>query len=141
VSIAQSERQSISCRDGNGLGNWLADSGMTQTEAAKVLAVTQARVSDILLVQLAAVQAWSGLVLITGCQHARSQEAFGSHHMEDEDAAGILAVEDTARRLDDLSISPSPKLRRLRSASRMIDQLINMMKDALDQDTRCVRIL
>ncbi len=30
-----------------GLGNWLADSGLTQTEAAKVLAVTQARVSDI----------------------------------------------------------------------------------------------
>jgi predicted XRE-type DNA-binding protein len=26
-----------------GLGNWLADSGMTQTEAAKILAVTQAR--------------------------------------------------------------------------------------------------
>lgn len=30
-----------------GLGSWLANSGMTQTEAAKVLAVTQARVSDI----------------------------------------------------------------------------------------------
>ena len=30
-----------------GLGNWLADSGLTQTEAAKILAVTQARVSDI----------------------------------------------------------------------------------------------
>jgi len=29
-----------------GLGNWLADFAMTQTEAAKVLAVTQARVSD-----------------------------------------------------------------------------------------------
>ena len=30
-----------------GLSSWLAESGMTQTEAAKVLAVTQARVSDI----------------------------------------------------------------------------------------------
>ena len=30
-----------------GLGSWLANSGMTQTEAAMVLAVTQARVSDI----------------------------------------------------------------------------------------------
>jgi hypothetical protein len=90
---------------------------------------------------IGAVQAWSGLVLITGCQHPGSQEAFGSHHIKDEDAAGLLAVEDTARRLDDLSISPSPKLRRLRSASRMIDQLINMTKDALDQDARCVRIL
>lgn len=29
-----------------GLGQWLADSGMTQTEAAKVLGVTQARISD-----------------------------------------------------------------------------------------------
>ena len=30
-----------------GLGGWLASSGMTQAEAAKILAVTQARVSDI----------------------------------------------------------------------------------------------
>ena len=30
-----------------GLGQWLADSGMTQAAAAKVLGVTQARVSDI----------------------------------------------------------------------------------------------
>ena len=30
-----------------GLGAWLADSGMTQSESAKVLGVTQARVSDI----------------------------------------------------------------------------------------------
>jgi len=29
------------------LGRWLAESGMTQTEAAKVLGVTQARVSDL----------------------------------------------------------------------------------------------
>lgn len=30
-----------------GLGRWLENSGMTQTEAAKALGVTQARVSDI----------------------------------------------------------------------------------------------
>lgn len=30
-----------------GLGRWLADSDMTQTEAAKVLGITQARVSDL----------------------------------------------------------------------------------------------
>jgi predicted XRE-type DNA-binding protein len=30
-----------------GLGRWLANSDMTQVEAAKVLGVTQARVSDI----------------------------------------------------------------------------------------------
>ena len=30
-----------------GLGNWLAGAGMTQAEAAKVLGITQARVSDI----------------------------------------------------------------------------------------------
>lgn len=30
-----------------GLGAWLGDSGLTQTEAAKVLGVTQARVSDL----------------------------------------------------------------------------------------------
>lgn len=31
----------------NGLERWLATSGMTQTEAAKVLGVTQARISDV----------------------------------------------------------------------------------------------
>ena len=30
-----------------GLGRWLTEAGMTQTEAAKVLGITQARVSDI----------------------------------------------------------------------------------------------
>ena len=30
-----------------GLGRWIADSDMTQTEAAKVLGITQARVSDL----------------------------------------------------------------------------------------------
>ena len=30
-----------------GLGDWLGESGLTQIEAAKVLGVTQARVSDI----------------------------------------------------------------------------------------------
>jgi len=30
-----------------GLGRWLTESGMTQSEAAKVLGVTQARVSDL----------------------------------------------------------------------------------------------
>jgi predicted XRE-type DNA-binding protein len=31
----------------SGLGRWLSAAGMTQTEAAKVLGVTQARISDI----------------------------------------------------------------------------------------------
>ena len=31
----------------SGLGRWLADSGMTQTEAANVLGISQARVSDL----------------------------------------------------------------------------------------------
>ena len=31
----------------SGLGRWLANSGLTQTDAAQVLGVTQARVSDL----------------------------------------------------------------------------------------------
>jgi hypothetical protein len=84
--------------------------------------------------------AWSGLVLITGSQRLGAQEAFGSHHIEDEDAVGVLSVEDPARRLDNLPVSPSSKLRRLRSAARMIDELIYMMKDTLNQSARRVRI-
>jgi hypothetical protein len=83
----------------------------------------------------------SGLVLITGSQHLGSQEAFGSHHIEDESPIGLLSVEDPARRLDNLPVSPSSKLRRLRSASRMIDELIDVMKDTLHQRARRVRIL
>ena len=41
---AEMEMRSLLLR---GLSSWLAESGMTQTKAAKVLAVTQARVSDI----------------------------------------------------------------------------------------------
>jgi hypothetical protein len=55
--------------------------------------------------------------------------------------AGLLPVENPARRLDDLSVSPSSKLRRLRAASRMIDQLIDVMKNSLNQGARRVRIL
>lgn len=41
---AEMEMRSLLLR---GLSSWLADSNMTQTQAAKVLGVTQARVSDI----------------------------------------------------------------------------------------------
>ena len=41
---AEAEMRSLLLR---GLARWLADSDMTQTEAARVLGVTQARVSDI----------------------------------------------------------------------------------------------
>ncbi len=41
---AEIEMRSLLFQD---LSSWLAESGMTQTEATKVLAVTQARVSDI----------------------------------------------------------------------------------------------
>jgi hypothetical protein len=85
--------------------------------------------------------AWSGLVLITGPKHLGSQEAFGSHHIEDENTVGVLSAEDPARRLDNLSVPPSSKLRRPRSASRMIDELVNMMKDTLNKGARRVRIL
>jgi len=84
--------------------------------------------------------AWSGLVLIAGSQRLWSQEAFSSHQVKDEDAIGVLAVENPARRLDNLSVSPSSKFRRLRSAARMVDELINMMEDALHQRARRVRI-
>jgi len=74
-------------------------------------------------------------------QQLGPQKAFGSHHIEDEDAVRVLSVEDPARRLDNLAVSPPSKLRRLRSASGMIDELINMTKDALDQGACRIRIL
>jgi hypothetical protein len=83
----------------------------------------------------------SGLVLVAGSQQFGPQEAFGSHHIEDEDSAGILSVEDPAWRLDNLAVSPPSKLRRLRSASGMINQLIDMMKDTLNPGARRIRIL
>lgn len=41
---AEMEMRSLLLR---GLGRWFAGSGLTQTEAAKVLGITQARVSDV----------------------------------------------------------------------------------------------
>jgi hypothetical protein len=84
---------------------------------------------------------WSGLILIAGSHYLRSQEAFSSHHVEDEDAVGVLPVENPARGFDNLPVSPTSKFRGLRAASRMVDELIDMMKDAPHQGARCVRIL
>jgi len=61
--------------------------------------------------------------------------------MEDEDAVRVLSVKDPARRLDNLSISQSSKVGRLRSASGVVDELINVLKDAANQGARCVRNL
>jgi hypothetical protein len=83
----------------------------------------------------------SGLILIAGSQRFAPQEAFGSHHIEDEDPVGVLSVKDPARRLDNLAVPPPAKLRRLRSASGMINELINMVKDTLNQGARRIRIL
>lgn len=63
-----------------------------------------------------------------------------ARHVEDEDAAGVLAVGDPARRLDNLWAPPRSKFRR-RSASRVVDELINVMKDTLHQSACHVRIL
>jgi len=61
--------------------------------------------------------------------------------VEDEDAVGVLPVKDPARRFDNLSIAPSSKLGRLRSAAGMVDELINVLKDTPNQGARCIRIL
>jgi hypothetical protein len=80
-------------------------------------------------------------VVIAGSQCLWSQEAFSSHHVEDENTVGVLSVENPARRLDNLSVSPTSKFRRLRPTSRMVDELIAMMKDTLHQGARRIRIL
>jgi hypothetical protein len=82
-----------------------------------------------------------GLVLIAGSQYFWSQKAFSSHHVEDEVALGLFSVKDPARGLDNLAVSPASKFWRLRPASRMADELIDMMKDALHQRARRIRIL
>jgi hypothetical protein len=83
----------------------------------------------------------SRLVFITGSQLRRSEEAFCSHYVEDEDAVGVLSVEDPTRWLDNLSVSPASQFWRLRAASRMVEKLVDMVKDTLHQGARCIRIL
>jgi hypothetical protein len=61
--------------------------------------------------------------------------------MEEEDSVGVLSVEDPATRLDNLAVSPPSKLRRLRSGLGMINELIDMMKDTLNQGTCRIEIL
>ena len=57
-----------------------------------------------------------------------------------EDPVRIDPIEDPARRLDNLSVPPAEELSGLGSTPRMLGELVDMPKDALDQGTSGIRI-
>ncbi len=61
--------------------------------------------------------------------------------MQDEDLAPIKAVEDAARWLHDLTIAGAPKFWWTTTALRVIRQLLNKAKDALNKLGRSNRVL
>src|SRR5690606_2541056 len=53
--------------------------------------------------------------------------------MQDVDFVPVIAVEDPARRLDNLTIARALELRRTASALRVVNQLLDMAKNTADQ--------
>ena len=53
--------------------------------------------------------------------------------MDDKDFVPVVAVKDTARRLDDLTIPRSPQLLRPTATLRMVHQLLDVAENALDE--------
>lgn len=60
--------------------------------------------------------------------------------MQYKDFVPVMAVEDAARRLDNLAITGAPKLLRSTAAVGMVGKLFNVAEDAFDKLRRCDRI-
>ncbi len=61
------------------------------------------------------------------------EKSLTAHHVENVCAIAINPIEDAARRLNNLPVTPPLQLGRPRTALRMIGQLLYMLKHALDQ--------
>lgn len=62
-----------------------------------------------------------------------TQEPLGPHDVENENFVSIVPVKHAARGLDDLTIPRPPQLLGAATTLRVIDQLLDMAKDALDK--------
>jgi hypothetical protein len=70
-----------------------------------------------------------------------AEQALRSHDMQDENLVSVIAVEDTTRWLYNLAVARPPQLLWPTATLRMIHQLFNVTKDALDERRRRNRIL
>ena len=61
--------------------------------------------------------------------------------MQDKDFVPVMAVDNPARRLDDLAITGAPKFLRATAAVGMVGKLFNVAKDAFDKLSGSDRIL
>ena len=61
--------------------------------------------------------------------------------MQDKDLVPIMAVKDTAGRLDNLTITRTPKFLRAATAVGVIRKLLNVAEDAFDKLASCDRVL
>ena len=67
------------------------------------------------------------------CETPSTQQPLRPHDVEDKDFVSVVAVKHAARRLDDLAIPRPSELLRPTATLRMIDQLLDVTKDALDE--------
>ena len=58
------------------------------------------------------------------------EQTFRPHDMQDKDLASIIAIEDPARRLHNLTVTGAPQLLRPATTLWMVSQLLYMTKDA-----------
>jgi hypothetical protein len=66
---------------------------------------------------------------------------FGPHYVQDVDTARFLPIENPTRWFNNLAIPPTPQLRWLGAAFRMVGELVYTAKDALHELTGGFRIL
>jgi len=64
---------------------------------------------------------------------ALAKQAFRPHDVQDKNLVPVITVEHAARRLHDLTVARFPKLLRATPALRVIHELFDVAKDALDQ--------
>jgi len=63
---------------------------------------------------------------------ALAEQSFRTHDVQDENLVPVITVEDVAGRLHDLTVARFPKLLRATPALRVIHELFDVAKDALD---------
>jgi hypothetical protein len=96
-----------------------------------------------MVMRFAATPSWAsrGRRLISIGQKELIKQTLSSYYMKDMYHTPLMPVDDSARILDDLSISPPLKFRQLSAAQGMVSKLADMLYDALDQSPRSCRIV
>jgi hypothetical protein len=96
-----------------------------------------------MVMRLAATPSWAsrGRRLISVGQKKLIKQTLSSYHVKDMYHTLLVPVDESARILNDLAVSPPLKFRQFGAAQGMVSKLADMLYDALDQSPRSCRIV